>query len=52
MVKTRGTTVKVVVAAVAGRGASLRRYSLFSQVQRILPAVILNGFALIVTATA
>jgi len=48
MVETCGIKVKVVLAR---RGASLRRCSLLSQVRRILPAVILIAFALIVAAT-
>ncbi|MGP8068704.1 MAG: LysE family translocator [Candidatus Bathyarchaeia archaeon] len=47
MFDTSGTSVNVVVATLAGRvGDSLKKRSIFSRIQRILPAFILIGLAI------
>jgi threonine/homoserine/homoserine lactone efflux protein len=49
MFDTSGTSVNVIVATVAGRvGDSLRKRSFFSHIQRIIPATILIGLAVLV----
>ena len=49
MFDTSGTTVNVLVAALAGRvGDSLKKRSGFSRIQRTLPALILIGLAILV----
>ena len=46
---TSGTSVNVLVATLAGRvGDSLKKRSLFSRIQRILPALILIALAILV----
>lgn len=49
MFDTSGTSVNVLVAILAGRvGDSLRKRSIFSRIQRVLPALILIGLAILV----
>ncbi len=49
MFDTSGTSVNVVVATLAGRvGDSLKKRSIFSRIQRILPALILIALAILV----
>jgi threonine/homoserine/homoserine lactone efflux protein len=49
MFDTSGTTVNVLVATLAGRvGDSLKKRSIFSRIQRILPASILIALAILV----
>ena len=49
MFDTSGTSVNVLVATLAGRvGDSLKKRSIFSRIQRILPAFILIALAILV----
>jgi threonine/homoserine/homoserine lactone efflux protein len=49
MFDTSGTSVNVLVATLAAReGESLKERSIFSRIQRILPALILIGLAVLV----